>query len=403
MPTVPRICRHKGRSLAYVTLNGKKYYLGPWPAELKQPPAAARAAHDEIVARWLANGRRLPDELPTAAATTTVNEIIIAYVKYAHGHYLSRRPGTITEVRGIKGAAGILKKLFGRLPVAEFGPKALKLVREAMIAKDWSRTYTNKQVNRLKRMFRWAAEEELVPAEVAARVWAVKAIRRGEPGIRETEAVEPVKADQIAAVLPHVSAQVRTMVELQQLTGMRPGEVVIMRGRDIDRTGPVWTYRPHFHKNDHRGQGRLVFLGPKCQELLAPWLAAAVTPESYLFSPRDAEEARNRARSGRRATPAWPSHMQRNATKRKNGGGKRPRGDHYRPTSYCRAVQDACEKAGIPTWSPNQLRHAAATEIRREHGIEMARILLGHKTAFTTEIYAEVDVASAKQVAERIG
>jgi integrase len=30
------------------------------------------------------------------------------------------------------------------------------------------------------------------------------------------------------------------MIPLQQLSGMRPGEIVIMRPRDIDRSSNVW-------------------------------------------------------------------------------------------------------------------------------------------------------------------
>ena len=32
------------------------------------------------------------------------------------------------------------------------------------------------------------------------------------------------------------------MIELQRLTGMRPGEVVIMRTCDLERSGDVWAY-----------------------------------------------------------------------------------------------------------------------------------------------------------------
>ena len=41
------------------------------------------------------------------------------------------------------------------------------------------------------------------------------------------------------------------------------------------------------------------------------------------------------------------------------------------------------------------LRHAAATRLRHEMGIEAARVVLGHTSASTTEIYAEVDRLNA--------
>jgi len=49
------------------------------------------------------------------------------------------------------------------------------------------------------------------------------------------------------------------------------------------------------------------------------------------------------------------------------------------------------------------LRHNSATNLRREHGIELARIILGHARAFTTEIYAEADRAQAMEVIARVG
>ena len=53
--------------------------------------------------------------------------------------------------------------------------------------------------------------------------------------------------------------------------------------------------------------------------------------------------------------------------------------------------------------APNQLRHTAATEIRRLHGIEAASILLGHRGVTVTQVYAERDEARAVNVAAECG
>ena len=55
------------------------------------------------------------------------------------------------------------------------------------------------------------------------------------------------------------------------------------------------------------------------------------------------------------------------------------------------------------SFSPHQLRHTAATTIRREYDIEQARIILGHSSAFTTEIYAKAESDAAKAVVGKIG
>jgi hypothetical protein len=41
--------------------------------------------------------------------------------------------------------------------------------------------------------------------------------------------------------------------------------------------------------------------------------------------------------------------------------------------------------------------------LRREFGVELARIILGHSTAFTTEVYAEVDRQQSMAVIAHVG
>ncbi len=64
---------------------------------------------------------------------------------------------------------------------------------------------------------------------------------------------------------------------------------------------------------------------------------------------------------------------------------------------------DADQVELIPHWHPHQLRHNAATALRREHGIETARIILGHRSPAITEVYAEVDHARAISVMAEVG
>ena len=57
----------------------------------------------------------------------------------------------------------------------------------------------------------------------------------------------------------------------------------------------------------------------------------------------------------------------------------------------------------LPKWSPNQLRHSAATEIRRQFGLETAQVALGHAAADITQVYAERDLVLAVEVMRKIG
>ena len=67
------------------------------------------------------------------------------------------------------------------------------------------------------------------------------------------------------------------------------------------------------------------------------------------------------------------------------------------------AIFKACVKAKIPAWGPNRLRHNAATFLRKEFGIEAARVILGHTSAAVTEIYAEMDRQKAAEIMGIVG
>src|SRR5262249_44575238 len=143
----------------------------------------------------------------------------------------------------------------------------------------------------VKLAFRWAVAEEMVSPVVSHGLQAVAALEAGRTTAGETEPVVPADDAAVEATVPYLSRQVATMVRLQRLTGMRSGEVVIMRGADVQRDGPVWLYRPVTHKGEHHGKQRVVPLGPNAQAVLAPFLLAE--PEGYLFCPRQAERERH--------------------------------------------------------------------------------------------------------------
>lgn len=87
---------------------------------------------------------------------------------------------------------------------------------------------------------------------------------------------------------------------------------------------------------------------------------------------------------------------------------RRPPRERYDVPSYRRAIEYAIQrarKAGIQVthWHPNQLRHARATELRKQHGLEAAQVILGHAKADVTQIYAEKKVALGKEIAKQSG
>jgi integrase len=398
-PRIPKYRRHSSGQ-ARVTLDGKDHLLGPFGS------AASKEAYQRLVAEWLTSPVKPPDPA-RKAEPLTVSELILAYWKFASEHYgFGADPG-----RGdrycLRDALKVVRSLYGRTPALTFGPLSLKACRQAMIARDWSRGYVNAQVDRVCRMFRWAAEEELLPGSVYQNVRAVPGLRYGKSEARETVKVRPVPQGHVDAALPFLAGVVRAMVQFQQLTGCRPAEVCVLRPADVDRSNPAcWVYRPGSdegrhgaHKTAHHGHDRLVLVGPRAQAVLRPYLGGQA--DGYCFRPADAVTERNARQRQRRKTPLYPSHLARLAARRKPSP-KRAPGDRYTTRTYGQAVTRACRKAGVPAWSPNRLRHTTATELRR-HGLDLAKTVLGHSKIETTLVYAEKDLQAAMELVARIG
>jgi len=386
---VPSYRHHRASGQAVVTLCGKDFYLGPWSSE------ASRREYDRIVGEWQANGRQLPDAMDLRQRMS-VNDLMLAYWRFAETYYRKNGVPT-TEQASIRESLRPLRRLYGTIPAGDFGPLALKTVRQALIDADLTRSVINSRIGRIKRMFKWAVENEMVPADRYHGLQAVAGLKRGRCEARESTPVRPVPEEHVTAILPFVSPQVQAMIELQLLTGMRPGEVRLMRGCDLDTAGRVWVYTPQTHKTEHHGIDRPIYLGPRAQRVVRPFLKPDTG--AYLFSPRDAEAERNRERRRQRRTPMTPSQVRR---KRKRNPKRAPT-VCYTKESYYRAIYRACELAGSPSWHPNQLRHNAATRFRKEYGLEAAQVLLGHRSADVTQIYAERDHGKAVAIMERIG
>jgi integrase len=328
------------------------------------------------------------------AASISINELILAYWKHVKSYYVKNGSPT-DEQAGIRSALRFLRRQYGSTLASEFGPLKLKAVREAMIEADLSRGVINQYVTRVRGMFRWAVENELIPVEIYQALLTVKGLAKGRSNARETEPVKPVADEHVEATLPHLPRIVCAMVQIQRLTGCRPKDVCIVRPCDVDMSGDVWCYRPGTHKMEHNGSERKIYIGPRAQAVLRPWLDRA--PDAYCFSPKESADeavARHQNNGSRRATS-------------KLVGGKRTNnrnpGDHYTRHSYRQAIERACKRAGVPKWTPNQLRHSRGTEVRAQYGLEASQTALGHERANVTEIYAERNEKLARKIAKETG
>jgi integrase len=437
-PRVPSYRRHKASGQAIVTLGGKMIYLGRYGSK------ESRAEYNRIIAEWVTRDPATPPPTSrtSARASLTIAELAAAYWNHVEAYY-TRGGEQTSQVHVVRLALEPVRELYGHTKAIDFGPLALKAVRQRLLTdrtirksvegkfKEFprravSRSTANSLVSRIRQMFRWAAAEELLPASVHQSLTTVGGLKKGRSTARESEPIKPVPDAMVDPVRPHVSRQVWAMIELQRWTAARPGEIVIMRGIDLNMAGKVWEYVPGRHKNEFRGSERTVFIGPQSQEILKPWLKRDLN--AYLFSPAEAEDERLAEQRSNRRTPRWPSH-EKCKDKIKRNRNRRSFGDHYSAEAYRRAIARGCDLAfphptlselsrdemseaqllEVASWRrlhrfhPNRLRHTAATRIRREYGLEVAQVILGHAKLGTTQVYAEKNADVARTVMSEIG
>ncbi|MEW4565769.1 site-specific integrase [Bremerella sp. JC770] len=411
----PKYGCHKASGQAVVRIHNKDHYLGPHGSP------ESHEAYARLISEWrLAETESIKSERQTNQhqCDLTITELVSLYRDFATEYY-SKDGVPTKELAEMKLALRPLRQLYGRTLAADFGPLKLKAVRQHLVDSDQlSRGVINARVKRIKRFFKWAVSEELVPPSIIQGLSTVSGLRRGRTTAREAPPVRPVADVWVDLVVPALSPPVAAMVQIQRLTGMRPGEVVLMRACDIDTGGDVWIYQPHAHKSEWREQSRIVPLGPQAQEIVRDFLS--VDLEAYLFSPAKSEEWRNAQRgihrSAERKTKIYPCELKardRRKAKAKRRPRKRKPRDRYDVDSYRRAITYAIDRlnkqrtsdnlALIPKWYPLQLRHSRATEIRKSYGIEAAQVSLGHRHADVTQIYAERNLELAIQIAKKTG
>ncbi len=246
---IPKYSLHKATGQARTVIRGKHFYLGAFGSP-ESREAYARLISEHSLAEKRSSGAPPPN---SRFPDLTIAELLLRYLEFAQQYY--RKNGNPTkELVCMREAMGHIRALYDRLPAQEFGPLKLKAVRRHMIEQcGLSRGVVNNRINRIKRIFKWAVSEELVPPSSYEGLRAVAGLKFGRSNARETKPIQPAQDDWVDAVLPYTSPQVGALIQLQRLTGMRPCEVVMMRPCDLDMSRDVWLYTPADHKNRWRG------------------------------------------------------------------------------------------------------------------------------------------------------
>lgn len=207
---LPSYRHHKARNLAVVRLNGKDHYLGPYDS-----PESWEKYH-RLLAEYLASTPTLSIDPSTGSqAEISIKRLCLAYCEFADTYYL--RDGQKTaEVDFITYALRPLIKLYGETDARTFGPRTLKLVRDEFVRAGQCRITVNNNVGRIKGMFRWAVENELIPPSVHHGLAAVAGLRKGRGTVHESEPVQPVADAVVEATLPLLPGPVQPIFVLPQ-------------------------------------------------------------------------------------------------------------------------------------------------------------------------------------------
>lgn len=377
----------RGPDRAFVVIDGQRRYLGAWGTR------ESKAKYHALLAEHAAGIREVPTIEDDDQCDMAIAELVVLYLDHlAQRHEQGRlaRPGAYDP------AMDTLVELYGPMPICDFAPKHLIAIQQLFVQRGWHSRTVNERVSQIRRMFRWGIPREYT---TAAQSHALEQVESVEVAYGEDRPVKPAPRSHVRRARRHMPLRVRIMVDLQLLTGARPGELCILRPMDVDRSNSnLWQYRPSRHKNERRGQDRVIYIGPRAQRLLAPFLDRPAT--DFAFSPDEGERERRQARHEARVTPL--QYGNRPGTNRKASPRRRPQ-DRYHTSSYRRAIYRACDAADVPQWSPNQLRHNFATWIRAKHGVDVAATLLGHSKVETTQIYAEQNHAKAREIVRMVG
>jgi hypothetical protein len=290
------ICYISHLGQARVRIDGEDIYLGPHDSD------ESRQKYYRLLSERFGDKKPIA-EIRKLAPALTIAEFLKSYCEFGEGYY-GKESG---EHYRIKSAIRPLLDLYGLELEKEFSPLKLQTAldrlvlngdtRKEIIAKSYrtiSRTTVNDYLTVIKRIFQWGVSQELVPVAVFQSLTTVNGIRKGRGTLatktHDPRKVTPVPQSDYEAVLAigGLSDEIKAMLELQNLTGMRPGEVTIMRPCDIDqKVKPCWVYRPSKHKNDWREgmKEKEVQLGPRAQKLLKPWIKKCKRDTDFFIQP----------------------------------------------------------------------------------------------------------------------
>ena len=344
-----------------------------------------------------------------------MQELLASFLSYARERYKANERGD-GEARIFTNVASEMMRYakeqedagYGPVNMDDFGSAAVGDIVEMMLKSTkengeqrLAQGTINKYLRRIKAICKWANHQELIPAANWTRIETVPGIQKGDRRVRHTPGMKkPVDRDDLLAALPHMSPTVAAMVRVQYLCGCRASEVIVLRPKDFNKRAKdefgqsVWsvTFDDQTfgqsggleNKESHKDVVRVLYFYAEAQQILKPFMNRA--KDARLFSPAEAAEWHKVQRSQARVTPHNCGNTRGSNVK---SDPKRAPRTRYCLDTYRQAVERACDRAGVPRWTPGRLRHLAATELAQVCDLEQVQQLLGHADPRTTKKYIE--------------
>ena len=404
-----------------------------FPGEYGSPES--QAAYEKSLAYFLTHGTLPPwikQSTPPPEAFEPQRGGAVTVAQLCQEFLTAQGPGYCASERAAyRVVIERLCSLHAATPVDQFRRPMLRHVRQQMVQLGNSRRYIDCQVTRIRGMFDWGVDEDLVPPEIAE---GLKSLRRLKP--REAPSyppIEPVADAVVAQTLPKLPKEAADLVQLLRLTGARPSELMDLKACDILQTRPdLWEYHLANHKTAHKGHHRCIYFGPQAIEILQRLIGERGQRALLLVQPDwETLKAQHSWDAGERLLrlyqeDAWKTHrtwweyLKENSRqlvdlsptraqavfRRAKQGAKRPRskaGKRWNRHRFAQLIQRTCQKHGIEHWTPYQLRHAAACQAVQHGSLAATQHMLGHKLATTTNHYVKGDPDGAARLVAQLG
>jgi integrase len=371
--------------LPYLTRNvkGKQYAYTRLPDGSR--PSLGRAGSPESWERFSEIQRSLShhnDAIAPEGSQVLTQELTVAELaeRYLRHRETEQQAGRLARKTFLLNRTVVLTlaESNGDLLTSQFGPRALGAIQRKLTTTPCqnhsgrhrgktdppvlSRSEVNRRVNGIRSIFRWGVSQELVPPTVLTALEALPGVRRGSA--RETPERKPVPVADVESVIKYLRRgkdqretrhqrdisrdnAIADALEFLRWTGCRPGEACSLRIGDLrlDQVPPRAILREHKTMNS-TGTPRDIPLNDASARVINAALEhrKSMSADSFVFG--------HESKTGFNSICA-------------NG--------------IYQAVTRVCKQAGIPRWTPYQIRHTVASAVVAATGSELvAAALLGH-------------------------